>query len=373
MHTCYSCKIQLTKENCCEEHIILNAIGGRLKSRSLLCKKCNSEFGSQCDSELASQLSSLTSHLKVKKHRGKINIIKGGTTENGEYYDIVNGSKPVLAKPKYSKVEENGKVNINITARSEEEMREMLNGLAKDYPTFNVEDAISKATRKQYYLDKPLNFKENIGGTLAFRSITKTAINFYIYNNGESKFIEHLIPYLKGETQLEIGCHFNPDPTPYLESDGEVVHLLHIIGNNENKILYCYIHFFSVYSFLILLSNEYTGQNINKTYSYDVLENKEVDKIVNLNLSSDFINDAISKNIPTHSFEVIAKKLSRVMNIAIKRSSDQEIRNIMLDAFNKIVKQYPSERFFNKQMIGEISIEAGERLAKFWMSRNKIE
>ena len=53
MPHCYLCGVLLDKSNSSVEHIIPNALGGDLKSRQLLCKKCNSDIGHQADSELA--------------------------------------------------------------------------------------------------------------------------------------------------------------------------------------------------------------------------------------------------------------------------------------------------------------------------------
>jgi hypothetical protein len=89
MPTCYVCQTAITPDNFSDEHIIPNAIGGRLQSKDLLCRDCNSKFGSDCDRELVEQLSIVTSFLQVKKHRGEINPIKGGETASGEKYTLV--------------------------------------------------------------------------------------------------------------------------------------------------------------------------------------------------------------------------------------------------------------------------------------------
>ncbi len=67
MIKCYICDSALTKENQTFEHIILNAAGGRLKSKDLLCKNCNSSFGENIDSVLAEQLNYLANMLMIKR------------------------------------------------------------------------------------------------------------------------------------------------------------------------------------------------------------------------------------------------------------------------------------------------------------------
>lgn len=46
MEKYYICGEELKKKrNISVEHIILNAIGGKLKSKKLICKKCSSKLG----------------------------------------------------------------------------------------------------------------------------------------------------------------------------------------------------------------------------------------------------------------------------------------------------------------------------------------
>src|SRR5689334_22818848 len=54
--TCYRCNATLTDDNSSLEHILPNALGGRLKSRALLCKPCNSKCGDTIDAAVINQL-----------------------------------------------------------------------------------------------------------------------------------------------------------------------------------------------------------------------------------------------------------------------------------------------------------------------------
>lgn len=98
MARCIVCGCELNDSNSTEEHILLNAIGGHLKSKELLCKQHNSVFGEECDAELANQLQVLSSNFQVQRQRGKNPAIEG-TTSSGERYRIENGITPVKVKP----------------------------------------------------------------------------------------------------------------------------------------------------------------------------------------------------------------------------------------------------------------------------------
>lgn len=75
MAKCIICGVELNESNSTEEHIILNAIGGRLKTKSLLCKTHNSVFGDDCDAELAKQLKVFPLCSKFKDRGERIKIL----------------------------------------------------------------------------------------------------------------------------------------------------------------------------------------------------------------------------------------------------------------------------------------------------------
>ena len=132
---CFICGILLTDTNSSDEHILLNALGGRLHSRSLLCKRCNEEIGRSVDEELANELNFFSSFLDIPRQRGKNLIIRTAD----EKYDLLPGGTPVLRKPIIKKENHGHGFTLEIEARNESELRSILNGYAKHYPGFDVE------------------------------------------------------------------------------------------------------------------------------------------------------------------------------------------------------------------------------------------
>lgn len=234
----------MTDKNRSKEHIILNSIGGHLKSKELLCKTCNSTFGHETDGELSRQLAFLSSYLQVKRDSGENPIIKGAKTKDGKEYHLLNGTKPVISKPEFNKKIEDGEVKYLITARNEKELiKILLNGLQKKHPEFDLELARQKFQSKEEYLSEPLSYGMKIEGGLAFKSILKTAINYYIYSQEENTQVDHLFKYLKGEDNLKVSKHYYPTKGIYKKKSNEVVHLIHLYGNKHSKLLYCFIEF----------------------------------------------------------------------------------------------------------------------------------
>ncbi|MGK7940736.1 MAG: HNH endonuclease [Crocosphaera sp.] len=101
MTKCYVCEKEITEENQYNEHIIVNAIGGKLKSKNLICSNYSPDFDS-IDTELAKQLNLITCHLDVKRERGNKKIPKTTATivATGEEIFIEPGGKPVFKNPK---------------------------------------------------------------------------------------------------------------------------------------------------------------------------------------------------------------------------------------------------------------------------------
>lgn len=235
MADCYICNAEITDENQSKEHIFLNAIGGKLKSYKLLCRHCNSKIGHDADGELAKQFQFMSGYLQVKRDKGKTPVTKGGKLKDGTGIELVDGITPKLAQAVFkATVTENG-INYHLVAREEKEMKQMLNGLKKKYPEFNVDVALRSAMSKKTNLRDPVSFSQTFGGELAFRSIAKSAVNFFIYNKGVRKEIEGLIPYLMGQTSLEIVKHFHPKKSAYQKDSGEIIHLIHLHENRQRN------------------------------------------------------------------------------------------------------------------------------------------
>lgn len=297
MAICYICENEITKENKYKEHIILNAIGGKLKSGDLICSNCSRHFDS-IDAELAKQLNLITCHLNVKRDRGnkKIPSTKATIIATGEEIYIEPGGKPVY-KPKPPQKHKNG---YSFQARNLSELRKQMIGVARNEPRLNNVDKLMKEVKQgikkgeipdKKYIDSRVNQNLSLDGNDFLRSICKMAINFYMYKKGEREYIKHLIPYIRGATQTQIVCYwYYPESNifPDLIEEDKVIHALTVHGNPREKILYSIIKLYGAFQFIILLNDNYEGNEINDSYLFDVI-NRE-------NISDDYsINNILTK------------------------------------------------------------------------------
>ena len=119
---CYICGNEITHENYTDEHIIINAAGGRLKSKSLICRQCNSDFGEKIDNALAKQLNFLANQLMIKRERGKPQPIVGKKeVSKEEVCFLPDGTIP--NKPRYEETVKGNRINISMVVRDDAELK----------------------------------------------------------------------------------------------------------------------------------------------------------------------------------------------------------------------------------------------------------
>ena len=132
MNKCYLCGRELKDTNLSDEHIILNAIGGRLHSKKLICKNCNSEMGNKADSKLAEDLSFFTDMLEISRSRkSEHNQIM--IDSEGHEIIVKNAGKSLTLRKPYKEVyHEGSKTTVKITARNIVELKSFVSSLVKD-------------------------------------------------------------------------------------------------------------------------------------------------------------------------------------------------------------------------------------------------
>lgn len=361
MYRCYVCEDELSKENETAEHIILNAIGGRLKSKKLICNKCNSEFGSQIDDVLAKQLSNFCTLLNIKRDRGNPQNIKGNY-RNTEVF-IEPGGKIHRAKPKIEI--DNNKYHIVTSDISS--ARTIMKGLKRKFPKIDIEAELEKSTISKQYLPS-IKIEFTLGGKEVLQSVCKSAINFFVLHDGDRDYIKHLIPYIKGvEAEAEV-YYFYPDNELFYKGEEEIFHSLVLIGDPNTKRLMVYVELFNELKFLVILNRNYSGDKLYKAYHYDVVSNQVVVFEKELIITSRDIKRFAKKNLEQNK---ILKRVSYLMQKIDGLMVSRRIHSITTSAMEKMVKKYPQEEhpYFTSEMISFFSNEVASEFVLSFQHR----
>lgn len=367
---CYCCDSKITQVNKSTEHIILNACGGRLKSDKLLCKNCNSLFGTRFDSHLAKTTNALANLLMINRDKGKSQPIKTKNSITNEPYYLALGGKPIPVKPKINLYEKDGEKMLNIQTHNTKVLKKVLKGLQRTYPNLDINSALKVAESKKYVDDSSYDIDGTIGGTEAFKSIAKSVINFYILKKGDPKFIKSLIPYLLGDEERDIVWMHYPNLSIYEPEINEVSHILKVVGCSKERILYGYLELFNTHCFIVRLCSDYIGIDFDADYVYDVLLEKQLNKKSKLILSASELNE-IFLNKNNKPFENVKKRYARVINIAYRVQEKHQMGIILEETIEEVLGTIPKNASIDTKTMESLKIKLAESIALFFENRQR--
>lgn len=357
---CYVCDEEITKDNETEEHILLNAIGGKLKSKQLICKGCNSGFGSKIDDALARQLNPIANLLDIKRDRGKPQNVKG--TYNNKDILIEPGGKLKLARG-YLEKNEN---KFHIEASSERQAKEVLRGLKRNHPEINIDELIKNAERTKSYLPS-VKINMDFGGEEASRALCKMAVNFFIYHGGEPEEVKHLLPYIKGiEEEAEVYFYY-PKSEPFYKGE-EVLHTLILVGDPQQKYLYVYVELFNEFKMVVYINRKYGRKAIYQSYHYNVVTNEVVEYDEPVKIPLQQLKRYKSKNIDVKKFAERMKHLLQRVNKIIVSKRINEITTSFIKEMNG---KYPQDEnsYITKEMCAFLANRVAEEFVLSFQHR----
>ena len=366
MARCIYCKETIDKSNETVEHILPNGIGGKLKSKRLVCKKCNNRFGEEIDVELLSQLNQFSTLLNIKRDRGKPRWVKAERTGEVRSYYIKPGGKPVIGKPMVEIKDDGKAAKVTIEARDTSELRHILRGVKRRYPKFNVDEVLKQARYQKEYLKDSLHFNLSIGGPHSFRAISKIAYNYYRYKNPDEEGLNFndIERYIKGElAEKDFVWFYYSDKDVIIKQPIEILHSIALKGNLEDYSLYAYVELFNAFKFIVLLSTEYTGRVVEQVYNYNVVNRKEVFRSFDLNLTLEDIRTLLSEK--PQFFNLFRGEFGSLLSL-IHRKQTEEYRNEIIErAIKNSFIKHPQGSIITQQMLNEFVDELMKGMIPF--------
>lgn len=278
---------QMTSKIRHEEHIIQNALYGRLTDCNILCEDCGSKLSRDVDSNFCKAFDGIIEqikHILASKDHGnnKYNkTLKGFITKSdGQKISVqIKNGKVSPIKPEYDYLESANLVNIYAPY---EIAKNYVNWVKKDLIskgydinsiTFEIKDDISD------FGDLGINFSEGIENfDLVFKlGLNKIATGFAIANGITREQVPRTLDTIDKKIIFSSNvipfCAIGPfdfllEPfRPILEKEYPSHTLILYTENHINKkLLVCYIDLFSTFQFYVILNDNYKGDSINKIY-----------------------------------------------------------------------------------------------------------
>lgn len=358
MAKCFVCGETLTKDNRTVEHIIPNALGGKLKSSNLLCSSCNSEIGEQIDAELVKQLNPFMLFLNVKRQRGKTQPVIWTAEDGKQFY--MNQEGQFLEKDKHEIEETKEEDKVKIKAKNIKVLR---NYMKKKYPQISEEEIIQNSRSDTEYGDSiEMKLQVSFGGEKALLANLKIAIEYFLYSGLDASDVQDAINDLRSQktkrVELLVGQGITLCP-----SKNDFYNSIMLCCDGESHKAYVIIEFFSAIQVLIKLTECYSGKTLSKLYS-EGTKNIEIKEIENLQFPIT-AEKAFSFEYPLSNpnFNEPQKSIESLLSAAFSYE-DSPLSKSQKEKIDKIVQQAIDETICKIIPGGEPITEEADKL--FW-------
>ena len=250
---CFACK---NFKELTVEHIIPQALGGRLKAR-LYCKNCNDTFGRELDNILSINYGKIGTLLNIKRERGEpqpFDVVETST----QTPLVFTGKGLSRKKPTVILKSKDGKKLefADVTARTQKELEKIKASLKERY------EMSDSAEQKTFREDRPgpvdANFKITIDDTSIRRAISKIAYSFLCTKISKDQILsstfEDVRNYIKDGTGSDLACA-NFIHTKFMTDYSRPLHKIHIALNRSKLMVIGFVMLFGIYRFSVLLSD----------------------------------------------------------------------------------------------------------------------
>ena len=182
---CHCCGLDLTTANDSEAHFIPNALGGRLKSKGLICRTCNTELDTVADNALVKAFGDWPTLLDIPRDRGS-NPPKLITTRDGKRVRLERDGSMIRVDVTYdvSPIEDGQKVQI--AAGDMTTFRQLLKRAEKQFTRFDAKVAEQHALSIGIQDDDELRMRLDFSPQATFGGIVTTIWLYLLKTTGRA-------------------------------------------------------------------------------------------------------------------------------------------------------------------------------------------
>jgi HNH endonuclease len=326
---CALCKTLLMASNDSAEHVIANAIGGIWTVKGFICKRCNDTTGHSWDAELAAQLNGLCHFFAIKRDRGSIPA-ETITTTAGETFDMLSDGGFALRRPTVEKTKVGAHTQYRIVARDETEARQILEGLKRKFPDLDIEAQLATTKVETSFLQGLVKLPLEIGGVGAGRAMVKSAIALAHATKIPATVCNRALAYLRHPDAVPCFGYYQSTDLMVARPRGVPLHCVAISGNSGSGLLLGYVEYFGIHRAVILLSDAYSGPEINRCYAIDPTNAKELNLSVRLEFTLTEMNDIFYYKLCDHKDTLRAA--DEVLGPGMEQKRKREWRHAVKDA-----------------------------------------
>ncbi|MDE2623514.1 MAG: HNH endonuclease, partial [Betaproteobacteria bacterium] len=326
---CAICDVLINVENDSKEHVINEAIGGRLSVKGFICKHCNNVSGQTWDAKLSSQLLPLSLMFGVARQKGKTPMLPITTTA-GEELTMKPDGGFIPSKPSYSKNMTPNGVKIQVTARSLKEARNILDGVKRKYPTINIDQILEDAQVISTYPKGMVHHQLEFGGEHSGRSIVKSAFALAVYAGISKNACSEALNYLRDQAATPCFGYYYATDLIATRPPEVPLHCVSIEASPHTGLILGYVEYFGVQRVVLCLGRNYSGDLVRSCYAIDPRKGEEINLSVTIGFTELEIEAIYDyKMIPDGALEDAFAKL---MPAVIRNQFEAERDRVISDA-----------------------------------------
>ncbi len=368
---CIVCETPFTRGNDSREHVLPNAIGGRLKITGFICRNCNSNAGQTWDAELAAQLQPLSLLFSITRERGEPPGMDVNTTA-GEKLHMKSDGSLTRAKPNFNARQTERGLEVSLTARSTTEARKMLQGLKRRHPALDIEKLLAGADPEPEFPKGMIHLQLQLGGKVSGRSIVKSALAF-AHSVGVSITDGDAVTYLRdAAAEPPFGYYYEtelvaqrPTAVPF--------HCVAVSANPETGLALGYVEYFGIHRVIVCLTRTYAGPAVTRSYAIDPRSGQTLELAVDIALSADDLPRIYDYQTVPHEAVIDAYHavIPEALRQNFERSRDRALEEAIAYAFKTCGAQEGD--ILTEEHLNKISDTVVQRMIPFILPRRTIQ
>lgn len=254
------------------EHIIPNALGGKLRSKNILSHDSNQYLNELIDVKFVKIFEGFCLRLDLEKDRQKTPSMRG--FHEGYKIDVVFKHdrfyplKPFFDKEKKTIYADSIKTGEYFKVHLKKK------GVISELDEISILDDMGGGIDIEFKMDNKI-FKQGLAkiaaGFSAFNNIPRKNLRDVVDLEGntfrEKIFISPSIPAGGLEYEFEIGA---------INSPHYPIHGLVLVGSKKERLLYCHVELFSAFQWYVVLDDDYDGEDVYYTYAHQLIGDTEI-------------------------------------------------------------------------------------------------
>lgn len=254
------------------EHVIPNALGGRLKSSRILSHKANQDLNDSIDKKFTKIFENFCLRLDIQKDRKTTASLNAAHAKYN--IDVIFKNDKYFPRKPFFDPDKNCIYADSIKTGENYKKYLIKSGEALDEKNIQIYDDISGL----------ININFNLDNNIFKKGFAKIAAGFAAMHNISRENLKGVIDLKKNvfhdrivlAPSVPINMHDYDFEKNAYKNDHYPIHALVLSGSRNERLLYCHVELFSTFQWYVILDDDYHGEDIYYNYAQHVCDGMEI-------------------------------------------------------------------------------------------------